>query len=127
VLPSQADLCKLNVGYDASGGDPLAGEVLGTNADDVRAVLGEPTHRLSDTAWTYEWCIGDCSRKASFTLTFAKLDRCYVDTGKAVTPPYWMSDVKVDGMAMPACWMVGAEMAGRCPECLDAKTVGACE
>lgn len=127
-LPPESTLCELTIGY-ISGGEAIEGnEVLGTYRDDVVAVLGEPTKRTSDTSWEYDWCIGDsCQKTATAVLTFEKIDRCYDDTGKPVTPPYWLRGVDVTGFTRPSCWVVGSEKANACPECLNTASVGACK
>lgn len=122
LLPSDDKLCDVWLGYEIG-----AVTVLGTHSDDVRAVLGEPAKR-TDTEFTYDWCVGaDCAKRVSAVLTFTQNNRCYADSGKTVTPPYWLHDVKVEGMTLPKCWIVGSEMPQNCTECLNPETTVACK
>ena len=119
-LPSTETLCKLTIGYDS---DSLVGSVLGTNADDVRGILGAPAE-ASDTRLKYVW---QGARTVSATFTFERKDLCYRDSGKPITPPYWLSAVTVEGFDRPKCWVMGSEVAGSCPECLDETDVRECK
>lgn len=126
-MPTESTLCKVWMGYDATVGTPISTPVYGTNSDDVRAVLGEPAKR-TDTEFTYNWCVGSsCAKHVTATLTFAKADRCYVDTGKPIMPPYWLSDIRVDGADMPKCWHEGSEDPKLCTECIPQGEIGDCK
>jgi hypothetical protein len=117
-LPAAAELCKLAIGYTINVPGRAPNVVLGTHSDDVRAILGEPETR-TDTRFTYDWCVGEtCVKHATAVFTLTEADRCYHSSGKPITPPYWVSDVMVAGFESPACWRVGNDMAGHCPECL---------
>lgn len=122
-LPSTDTLCKLTIGYENDRPDPLSPGVLGTNADDVRGVLGAPTE-ASDTRLKYVW---QGARTTSATFSLKRKDLCYRESGKPITPPYWLSGVTVEGFDRPKCWVMGSEVAGNCPECLDEQDVGMCK
>jgi hypothetical protein len=126
-LPPESTLCKVWFGYDIGDAANFGDNTLGTNADDVRAVLGEP-EKHTDTEFTYDWCVGDgCVKHVSATLTFAKYDRCYRETGKPIAPPYWLADAKVEGFSLPSCWHAGSEMPGLCTECTAPTDVVECK
>ena len=125
-LPIESSLCKVAIGYDIPSPNGPTKIILGTHADDVRAVLGEPDER-SDTQFSYDWCVGEaCAKHATATIELSKFDRCYRDGGKPITPPYWVTGIRVDGFERPSCWVVAADKRGGCPECLSDRDIVEC-
>lgn len=96
VLPSSDVLCQI---WQGTGPTDTPGTIQGwgTNADDVRGILGEPSERKG-SVWTYEFT------KGSLTLTFEQANLCGSD-GKVIQPPQWISSIKADGIESRRCWI----------------------
>lgn len=122
-IPSNEVLCQVFAGHTADNRFMLGG--YGSLASDVVAAWGEPTSK--GDAWTYEWCIGDCTRKATVTLIFKDETLCY-SGGKKLSGQF-VTAIKADGLTEPRCWMYSLRSGDdeTCDGCLNKGEVGECQ
>ena len=112
VVPSKDVLCYVWAGNGIETAGMRGIPVYGTLDTDVIAAWGQPDSR-DGSVWTYEWCVGDCSRKAKITLTFEERDLCY-SGGKSISG-LWVSDIEGEGISGGTCWL--GDLRNREPTC----------
>jgi hypothetical protein len=119
TLPSNDVLCQL---WQGTGPVKIPGAVQGwgSNADDVRGILGEPTERAGDT-WTYEFTGG------VLALTFEKADLCGRNDTKPIQPAQWVKDIDALGFDSRKCWILDLRNnVPTCDGCIEPYSVSEC-
>lgn len=117
-LPPEDVICQL---WKGTGEPDSPGSLQGwgTNRDDVRGILGEPTVQAGDS-WIYEYTRG------TLTVTFEVADLCTRD-GTKVQPAYFVSDLKTHGFDAQRCWILNQRnKVPTCDGCIEPWSVGPC-